>query len=392
MEDLRSLVDLASDPAFAVDADMRIVAWNLGSQGLLGHAPEDVIGRPCHEVVKSTLPNGLPLCSLDCPARSLFKDQRPFCAAECISPRKDGAEVKIALSSVALPQGLAGDEGPIALLFMRPLQPVAPAQATDSSIVRVTTLGCFNIFVDGQSVQIDQWKRKQALALLKVLLTRRGRSVHRDQLIDCLWPDASEEQGRERLKVTVYSLRQELARLGFLSEIVRREGESYAIATESVWLDVVRFESLVKEAYALARRGLAEEALERFEEAGGLYRGDYLEGDLYSAWCVEERERLRELYLGAMERAATLYIEGQDFERALECCQAALLQEPCRESLHRKAMSALLQQGRRDEAVAQYQTCVRNLQRELETSPMPETERLYRQVLEAPSDRFSGVF
>ena len=47
MVDARDLVDLASDAAFAVDGDSRIVAWNSRADDLLGDAPRQPRGRRC---------------------------------------------------------------------------------------------------------------------------------------------------------------------------------------------------------------------------------------------------------------------------------------------------------------------------------------------------------
>ncbi len=44
MVDARDLVDFASDAAFAVDENLRIVAWNSRADDLLGYAPSEVIG------------------------------------------------------------------------------------------------------------------------------------------------------------------------------------------------------------------------------------------------------------------------------------------------------------------------------------------------------------
>lgn len=45
MADFSDLVDFASDAAFAVAEDLRILAWNSGAQRVLGYAKSEVLGR-----------------------------------------------------------------------------------------------------------------------------------------------------------------------------------------------------------------------------------------------------------------------------------------------------------------------------------------------------------
>ena len=102
--------------------------------------------------------------------------------------------------------------------------------------------------------------------------------------------------------------------------------------------------------------------------------------DLYADWCALERERLREIYLMALEKLANLQAEAGSCEKAVILCRKALSLEPCRESIHRSLMSYLHRAGRRGEAVAQFNACARILERELGVEPAPETRELFRML------------
>lgn len=149
-------------------------------------------------------------------------------------------------------------------------------------------------------------------------------------------------------------------------------------------MDAETFEGLVRQGYAVERRGETEEALRLYREAEELYRGDYLEEDLYADWCAAERERLREVYLDLLGRMARLYAAQGDYLRAAQVCRQALVREPCRESFHRSLMEYLWRQGRRDEALAQFRSCAQILAKELGVSPSPETLRLRHLLLSSP--------
>lgn len=52
--------------AVVLDEQFRIVFWNRGAQAILGHSAEQVIGRPCYEVLGGVDGNGRPFCQRHC--------------------------------------------------------------------------------------------------------------------------------------------------------------------------------------------------------------------------------------------------------------------------------------------------------------------------------------
>jgi PAS domain S-box-containing protein len=382
------LVHCASDAAFAVDPELRVVAWNERAEELLGYRAEEVHDRPCWDVLQGILPDGGPLCTPDCHAKLCFGCCRPYGVRLCLGRHKGGHWVKLSLSSVAIPRR---DEGEIsAVIFLRPFDAEVAVEESrqDKSLdpLRVFALGRFALVVGGRGLSVERWTRKQAVTLLKVLGTQLGRAVTRERLIETLWPGSSERRGRDRLKVTVYTLRKELAAAGIGPDLIHTENGTYLLRREGIWLDADVFESRVREGHALERRGHRDDALRCYREAEALYGGDYLEEDRYEDWCAEERERLRELYLGLLQRMAVLLATEGDHAGAAWFCRKALVQEPCREAVHRALMEYLWRQGRRDEALQQYRRLTEVLARELGVQPLPETERLHEQILQTPAE------
>jgi DNA-binding SARP family transcriptional activator len=248
--------------------------------------------------------------------------------------------------------------------------------------LKISTLGRFALAAGGRGLAVEKWHRKQALTLLKFLVTHLGHAIHREVLIEQLWPEVDEGHGRERLKVTVYFLRQQLRAAGIEEEVVETVGKAYALRRDAVRVDADIFEKLVADGIALQRQQRWDEALHCYEEAQLLYRGDYMEEDIYADWCAEQRERLREIDLEMLTGMAQCYAERDRYAEAAQVCRTALVRDPYREGFHRALMRYLIHLGHTDSAVAQYHRCERVLARELGVEPMPETQRLYRQILE----------
>ena len=65
--------------------------------------------------------------------------------------------------------------------------------------VHVTLLGGFEVAVAGTPVPSAQWRRRHAAALVKILALVPGRRLHREQLIDTLWPELTVDEAAPRL-------------------------------------------------------------------------------------------------------------------------------------------------------------------------------------------------
>lgn len=390
MFEFRFLVDLSSDAALAIGGDSKVVAWNARAAALLGYAPEQVLGRPCYDVLKATLPSGEPLCTPECEGKLCFAHHSPFAVHECSLRHRDGRWLQASISTLVPPalNDDRADGATVAVAFLRPRHQAASVAAADRQL-RVYTCGRFGLSVGGQSLPIDRWHRKQALTLLKLLVTHRGESMHREQVIECLWPDANERRGRERLKVTSCFLRQQLRAAGVRGDVIAVGNATYALQRDAVWLDCEQFENLFREGWLLEQRGRLMEAIACFEKAESVYKGDYLPEERYAEWCGEERERLREVYFDMLGHMVDGYLECGAYEKAADVCRCALVREPCRERFHRALMICLVRLGQHDRAIAHYRRCCEVLKSELDVKPAPETERLYRELVTAGGARNS---
>ena len=76
--------------------------------------------------------------------------------------------------------------------------------------VEIDLLGGFAVRVDGRVVPAAEWRRRQAAALIKLLALAPRRTLHREQVIDALWPDISMEDAAPRLHKAAYYARRSL--------------------------------------------------------------------------------------------------------------------------------------------------------------------------------------
>ena len=383
MIDARYLIDYASDAAFAIDGSCRIVAWNYRARRLLGYTRREVIGEHCSDVLQAVLPDGEPLCVPNCEGVRCFEQFRPFEATSCLVRHKDCHWVPSGIASVVMSRRARnGDQlTGIAAIFLRSDKENAERPLAGPRL-QIFTFGRFGLTVGSHGLKVEKWRRKRPLTLLKFLIAHMGQAVPREVIIDCLWPEADERTGWERLKVTVYNLRHQLRAAGIPEEVIQTCGKAYRLRQESVWVDARTFETCISEGSAWQDRRRWNKSLDRYAEAKYLYRGDYLGEDIHADWCAEERVRLHEMYLEMLTCMAECHAELGRYTEAVAACRTSLVNDPCRESTHRSLMEYLVCLGRTDLAMAQYHHCRRALADDLGVEPTHETQRLNRRIVE----------
>lgn len=376
------LVQGASDAALAIDDHHQVVAWNSSAERLLGYCQEEVIGRRCEDVLQAVLPGGEPLCRPNCDLFQCFRDCHPSGVPSCRVRCKNGDWANVGYSSLVMPEQKDGppNGAVVAVVFLRDNEEKM-LQLPRRGLLQIYVLGKFGLVANEHGIEIEKWKRRQAVTLLKFLVAHLDRAVHRERILDYLWPDVDEERGWGRLKVTMYYLRTQLRASGAGEDAIRTVGSAYQLRRDAVWVDAENFEKLVTEGRALQDKERYDEALRCYDEAQFLYRGDYLEQDVYADWCAEERERLGEIYMEMLTRKAECHAQRNEYVEAVQLCRKGLVHDPCRENLHCLLMRYLVQLGRTDSAIAQFRQCRNVLGREFGVEPMPETQRLHREIL-----------
>ncbi|WP_049575504.1 AfsR/SARP family transcriptional regulator [Streptomyces sp. SBT349] len=205
-----------------------------------------------------------------------------------------------------------------------PARPSPPDAADGRAEVEIRCFGGFRIAVRGVAVNCEA-ARPKVRSLLRLLALRAGTPVHRDVLLDALWPDLTYESGVRNLQVTVSRLRTLLepgARPGSATLLTRDE-QSYGLALGSGLTSDVREFDRLSAACLLSAGGMgAEQAIVALRAALGWYGGDLLPEAGASEWVVGERRRLQ-------ARAARLHaaLAGRELELGRAGASAAAAEQ-----------------------------------------------------------------
>jgi len=257
---------------------------------------------------------------------------------------------------------------------------------------RVHLFGKFHLERDDQVVRSLEGCKSHEL--LSYLLLYRQRLHPREGLATLLWGNCTTAQSKKHLRQALWQIQAALgSEPDFNSEVaansrpdepinlLRIDAEWVRVNSEAdLWLDVAVFEQAYSLAHGISGGELAGEISHRIEEAVSLYTGDLLEG-CYQDWCLFERERLQNAYLGMLDKLMSYAADRHDYEAALDYGETILRYNRARERTHREMMLMHYLAGDRTAALQQYGRCVAILRDELGATPAHRTLELYEQIL-----------
>ena len=223
--------------------------------------------------------------------------------------------------------------------------------------VHVTMLGRFEVAIDGRVVPGGEWRRRHAETLVKVLALSPGHRLHREQIVDALWPDDTLESALPKLHKAAHFARRAT---DTPNAIVLRSEMVALFPGADLTIDVEEFETLARTALAEGDADAAERALTR-------YGGELIPEDRYQPWAEARREQLE------LRRVELLRITGRwsdvlDLDHTDEAAHVALIRQ-------------YADAGDRHAGLRQFEYLARVLQRDLGVAPGPEAQELRERLL-----------
>ena len=223
----------------------------------------------------------------------------------------------------------------------------------------IQLLGDFSVAVDGVPVSGDAWRSRRAADVVKLLALAPAHRLHRNEVMEALWPESDPEASGTNLRKALH-----FARLATGDErsVVNERGVLVLWPDAQVETDVERFE-------ASAKRPLDGGDVAASAAAADLYGADLLPDDRYESWSFEPRGRLRRRYLDVLR-------SGELWDRLAD-------EDPTDEQAARALMRAHLDTGERREAIRRFERLREALRDDLGVGPDPATVALYEEVLAA---------
>jgi len=254
--------------------------------------------------------------------------------------------------------------------------------------LQIYTLGGLRVLRRG--IPLIGLETRKVEALLVYLACNR-RSHPREVLADLLWDERSQQQAQSNLRVALANLRKHLG------DYITVDRDAAALNPGAdVWLDMAELEKGLRNWQADKGLKSAQE-VEQVEQAIELYQGDFLVGFTvrecrgFEDWTVRERERLHGLVVDSLHDLVAFDLENAAYQAGLAHATRLLEIDPLMEAAHCQRMALLARSGRRNEALAQYETLKRILWEELGIIPTETTEALLQMIRSGEMEQVKSV-
>jgi len=110
--------------------------------------------------------------------------------------------------------------------------------------MHIRLLGGFTVSVGYRTIRQEEWRSKKAASLVKLLALASDHRLHREQVMELLWPDSGKKATSNNLRQVLYSARRILdSALGSLGRYLGFKDEQLVLCPGGqLWVDVDAFE------------------------------------------------------------------------------------------------------------------------------------------------------
>ncbi|EWM11522.1 BTAD domain-containing putative transcriptional regulator [Kutzneria sp. 744] len=241
--------------------------------------------------------------------------------------------------------------------------------------LRVQLLGPVRAWRGEQEVDLGTAGRRAVFAILAMAA---GKAVTREELVDGVWGEDPPARAVGILHTYISDLRRSLQQRvrgsnQSTEHVLESVGSAYALHVDRTQLDVTRFDALRSAADDLGA------SLRSVTAALALWQGEAFSG-LSGPFAELHRARLAELRLATLERRCALLLALGNQDSAITELAGLVREHPRREGLRGLLMVALYRAGRRDEALAEFESAREVLVNELGLDPGPVLQDIHDRI------------
>lgn len=240
---------------------------------------------------------------------------------------------------------------------------------------RVTCFGSFSISLYKLEWEQVKWRVNKVKELFAYLVHHRNNGVHKERIVEDIWPDMEIEKAVVYLHTCIYQIRKMIKQYGLQQQLaVKYANDSYQLKMNGVDCDVDEFLQIIENESCVTDRNIY-----RYEQAAALYRGDYYEENDFF-WAVHLKEKLLLVYLETLKRMVEYYLQQKNHTRALHHLQHIIMKNPLREEYHELLLQVYADMGDRLALREHFIKMEALFMEELGIAVKPSTKNLYDQL------------
>ncbi len=239
----------------------------------------------------------------------------------------------------------------------------------------ITTLGDFYIEQGGRRIDGEDLHQRRAGELLALLLSQPHRQINQEKALEALVPNES----RTKQQNTLYHATSTLRRLLEPNLPDKFPSRFLEVGNDQLRLILPPGSRLDYEEF------LDHCNQKRFDQAIGLYGGEWVADYPYAEWATELRERLSRVYLESLNIRTQALLKHNNPEEALESSRRILALEPWNEAAAEMAIQACGMLGDKVGVIRIYKSLQKALSDEFGLEPSGEIKVKFNEIMKEAS-------
>ncbi|MCK9420810.1 MAG: hypothetical protein M0R70_15750 [Nitrospirae bacterium] len=266
----------------------------------------------------------------------------------------------------------------------------APVPANWPYPLKISTLGGFEIAIDGKPLLFSGKAQHKPLAFLKTLISLGGAAVPSTKINDLLWPDADGYSAHRSGELALYRLRKLIGN----DKAIQVHDEKLTLDARYCFVDVFNVALMFDKSEAAwksfrdkkmsvtnkKKSNELESAISLSELTINMYQGHFLPADIQFSWTSYLRDRMRSKFIQTTRSLGQYWVEIKQYNKAIECFQKGLEIDDVCEEFYQQIMASYLKLGRNAEAATTYRRCHARMAAVLNITPSSKTEELYTSI------------
>lgn len=240
-----------------------------------------------------------------------------------------------------------------------------------SSIIKVV---CFNEFVVYHQDEPVKWKTAKSKELFAFLVSNLHNYVHRDTIIDQLWPEHDYKKAKIQLHTSMSHLRKMLDSIGY-EQVISFSNQSYALELDTLQCDSIDLENMIQ-----LHPEVNPGNIQTFEQVVQQYTGDYMEKNSY-VWATVKTQSIRQKLFQLLQKMIDYYVAYDDSDKKQHYLQILLKHNPYSEYTLQQLMLHYIKVGNRSAAVQAYHLFTELLLDDIGIPPDRATTEIYESIV-----------
>jgi DNA-binding SARP family transcriptional activator len=246
----------------------------------------------------------------------------------------------------------------------------------------IKTLGEFSISYQGKILTNQDNRSKKIWTLLAYIVVYHSKEISQSTLIDLLWSEESTSSDPENaLKTSLHRIRGILEQLGHpTKKLILHKRSTFRFNPEvPLEVDGEQFEH-----YCMLASKVETEEEQRiiyYKKAVELYRGDFIPKCSEDDWAVPITIYYHAMYIKVVQEYLLLLLERKHYEEMINLCYTATAIDPYDELIQYYFILSLYHSGKKQAAIAQYNTCINMYYNNFGIEPSTQMLDLYKEII-----------